>query len=359
MGKFKEKIYYLLQKNKTLGILSYCFVRRNDTDFVERVMGDTNDYSFLKVFHYGEENKGRTICCINESEDKEGMFCQFLFLLLRLTYADQHGMVPYVYWGDTHLCFEEDGVDGEKNAFLYYFNQVSEVVSIEKAANVFHCTCSYLPRIKESFHTFAYEYSDECLDAMTEMIRKYIRFNTKTEEYLNQSFETLLSKTHLAEGDVKLLGVHYRGTDFKRQYNNHPVPLALENEINLVENVVREKQYDYIFLATDEAEAVKAFRDKFGEKLLVYEDVYRALEGDESVAYSHSDRYKHKYNLGLEVIRDAFTLMKCDGLLGGISNVTISAQLMRKAWSSPYSDVVIVNQGYNHNENAFADAVHV
>ena len=41
------------------------------------------------------------------------------------------------------------------------------------------------------------------------------------------------------------------------------------------------------------------------------------------VAFEKSGRKKHKYRLGLEVLRDMHTLAMCDGLVVGISQVAV------------------------------------
>lgn len=85
-------------------------------------------------------------------------------------------------------------------------------------------------------------------------------------------------------------------------------------------------------MATDEQEAINVFREEFGDIIKVYEDTWRAPDGDESVAYSQANRPNHHYLLGLEVLRDQHTLTRCSGIVCGVSNLKIMTRIMRQAW---------------------------
>lgn len=123
--------------------------------------------------------------------------------------------------------------------------------------------------------------------------------------------------------------------------------------------LIKAKEYEVVFLATDEQEAVEIFRKEFGAALKVFEDTWRASGEDESVAYSHANRKNHHYLLGLEVLRDQYMLTRCAGLVGGVSNLTLSARMMRRAWyEKDYDDLVIVDHDLCRNQRNFCDAKH-
>ena len=104
---------------------------------------------------------------------------------------------------------------------------------------------------------------------------------------------------------------------------------------------------------------MRKFRETFGDKVKAYQDVFRDEGGDESIAFSVSDRAHHKYLLGLEVLRDQYTLTHCDGLVCGYSNVTFLARIMRKGWlNKDYKDYILINNGLYHNNNRFGESGH-
>lgn len=346
--KIKDKI----RESEMLAFLHQCRIKRGDVDFRKLVMEGYHNPNFLELHSYGNEYRGRVVYHIGAFGCSVGFFAEFLYTLIRLYYATDRGFVPYVYWGNDFLYYEPDGVEKEHNAFQYYFEPVSEVTCIDHAAHVLDATDYHIHDVQDQLNTHGYAVTDEYMDALSDMIKKYIRYNQRTKEYLEDGYDTLI-------GDKKALAVHFRGTDYRRQYNNHPVFVTIEQEIKKVQELFATGKYDVIFLATDEQEAVEAFRNEFGDIVKIFEDTWRAEDGDESVAYSHADREHHHYLLGMEVVRDQYMLTRCDGLICGISNLTLSARMMRKAWyDKSYDDLVILNHELCHNDRQFCDETH-
>lgn len=334
-------------------LVKQCWRYRNEEEFRKLVLEGYQNPNLLELNSYGNEYPEQIIYHIGAFGCSVGFFAEFLYTLIRLYFATDRGLVPYVNWGKEFLYYEESGVDNEYNGFLYYFEPVSNVCSIKKALYVINAAdCQISDVQNRCLHTYGYAVTDEYMDALSSMIRRYIRYNKKTKAYLENGYDQLI-------GGRRALAVHFRGTDYRRQYNNHPVFVTIEQEIEEVRKLLKLKGYEVIFLATDEQEAVSRFQQEFGDMVKTFEDTWRADSGDESVAYSHSDRKNHHYLLGLEVVRDQYMLTRCDGLVCGISNLTLSARMMRKAWyEQDYEDLVILNHDLCHNERNFSDAKH-
>lgn len=340
----------ILRKSEKLVYWNRCRIHRNDADFREMVLQGYQNADYLQFHTYGREYPGKTIYLADERGAGVGFFAEFGVTLIKLYFADERGFTPYVVWGKDYLYYEPEGIDGEKNAFLYFFEPVSEVKSIEHACHVVHSEESHYVQVKALFDAVSYDVSDAYIDAMAQMVRKYIRYNARTKDYLEQEYNRLL-------GTEKVLGVHFRGTDFRKQYNNHPIPVQIEQEIETIRELLEKSHYTRIFLATDEQLAVEKFREAFGEMVCIYEDTYRDNGTDESIAFSESDRDKHHYKLALEVLRDQYTLVNADGLVCGYSNVTFIARVMRKAWfTESWQDYVLINNGLYHNNNSFSES---
>lgn len=332
--------------------LHQCRIHRNEDEFRRLVMEGYKNPNLLDIKSQGDEYHGQIIYHINEYGSYVGFFAEFLFLLTSLYYADDMGLVPYVHWGKDFLYYQEKKNNTIDNAFLYFFEQVSDIKEDASAAHVLTANDYHIQYVRKKLNTLGYAISEEYMDSLSKIIKKYIRYNEKTKLFLEKSYDDLIGKD-------KALAVHFRGTDYRRQYNNHPVFITIEQEIEEVYKILKEKDYEVIFLATDEQNAVNVFKKEFGDKVKVFEDTWRASEGNESVAYSHSNRENHHYLLGLEVLRDQYMLTRCDGLVCGISNLTLSARMMRKAWyNREYDDLIILDYGLCHNQYAFCDAKH-
>jgi len=146
----------------------------------------------------------------------------------------------------------------------------------------------------------------------------------------------------------KTLGVHVRGTDFRRNYKGHPVKIGTEEFVEAVAGLLAQADYDNIFLATDDTEAIRMFHERFGEKVSYYQDVMRS-SGNETVMKSRSDRKQHHYLLGREVLRDAWTLGLCSGLVAGLSQVSLNARILKKAAGTEYENLIILDKGINQS----------
>lgn len=344
-----------MSKNSVIDKLKFwnrCRIHRKEPEFLEHVLDAYRNPDYLHLYTYGDDYKGETIYLVDEQGNGVGFFAELGVTLIKLYFSDERGFTPYVHWGKNYLYYEQGGINGEENAFLYYFMQASHVEKIDKARHLVKSEMRHYEQVKALFGAVSYEVSEEYVDAMAQMMKKYIRYNEKTEKYLKQHREELL-------GDKKTLGVHYRGTDFRKQYNNHPVAVQVEQTIEAVKKLFDKKGYEQIFLATDENEAVRRFKEVFGDRVKFYQDTYRDEGGDDSIAFSKSDRAHHKYLLGLEVLRDEYTLVCCDGLVCGYSNVTFIARIMRRGWlEKDYQDYVLIDNGIYHNNNNFWESGH-
>lgn len=342
----------LLSKNEKLKFWNRCRIHRKEPEFVRHVLEAYNNPDYLHLYSHGKEYKGEIVYLIEEMGQGMGFFAELGVVLIKLYFADERGLTPYVQWGNNYLYYEPEGVNGEKNAFLYYFKQVSHVSGIEKAIHLVKSDIRHYEQVKSLFNAVSYDVSEEYVDAMSRMLRKYISYNEDTEEYLMKSRKELI-------GNYKTIGVHFRGTDFRKQYNNHPVAIEIEQLLDQVNKIFKQGNYERIFLATDENAAVNRFKETYGDKLRIYEDTFRDDGGNDSIAFSHSTRKNHKYLLGLEVLRDEYTLTYCEGLVCGYSNVTFMARIMRKAWvGKKYQDYILIDNGIYHNKNYFKDSIH-
>lgn len=335
-----------------LKVFNRCRIHCKEEEFRKLVLEGYHSAECFELNSYGNEYRGQVVYCIEAFGHSVGFFAEFLYVLIRLYFAADRGFIPYINWGEDFLYYEAGGIDNEHNAFLHYFEPVSDVINCGSAAHVLKAAEYHIADVASRLNTSGYAVTEEYMDALSNMAKRYIRYNAATKLFLEDGYHTLI-------GNKKALAVHFRGTDYRRQYNNHPVFITIEQEIEIVRDIFNAKDYEVIFLATDEQEAVDIFRREFGEKLKVFEDTWRADGGDESVAFSHSDRKNHHYLLGLEVLRDQYILTRCEGLVCGISNLTLSARIMRKAWyDNDYEDMVILDSGLNHNANRFSDAEH-
>ena len=328
-----------LQKHAKLNYLQRCFRRRKNKEFVEEVMSIGYDPLRLHVVQLGQENQGKMVY-IAKTMGCDGFFAELRFLLNELYFADKLGLVPVLTMSQNSSYAEKEPINGSTNPFEYYFLQPTEV-SLESAEKSFAVVeHNWIQRdfIKTSLgFESGYAPTDEYFEVISDLMRKYLRFNEDTEIKVCGAAKALL-------GEGRTLGIHIRGADFKRHYDKHPNMVTIEEYAESVEETLKQEHFEKIFLATDDSEAIETFTAKFGDKLVYYKDVIRTA-GDETVMRSNVDRPLHHYHLGLEVIRDSYTLSICDGLIVGLSNVSIFSRLMKQSEGKKYDYLKILDKG--------------
>jgi len=313
---------------------------------------DIADINLLiyQIRNFGMNARGEGVYFIEEDNKDLGFCAMYRGWLEYIYLADVCGIIPVVKAGN-HFAYKEDkAVNGTRNAFEYYFVQPASVGLQEarRKRNALH-SCVFHREMVELVLTGNcghYGYTKRYMHEMARIIRKYIRFNEQTQQYVNAGIESLgIKKT-------KVLGVHIRGTDFRAKYNNHPIYVTEEDCFQAVDCLLQERAYEKIFVATDDVRILNNFLKKYGEKMCFYKDVERSNK-NRSVAFSKSNRTQHKYLLGLEVIRDMYTLSKCEGLVAGISQVAICAQIHKLADRQHYEDIKIIDEGIYQNSHIF------
>lgn len=323
-----------IKNNKTWYFWAKIIQSCKNEDFREYVRG-FQGADILMVKHLGNLYPDKLVYNIDITE-KLGFFGMVEFTLQYLMYAEKYHLTPYVNWSG---CYAESlPVNGTKNVYEYYYNPVSEISNddIRECRNVIFSYYKQRMVICEKKEV-TYRSRQESCFKYGELYRKYFKLNQRTKDYIDRNLrETLNGK--------KSLGVHIRGTDFKKGLHGHPVCIKAKDFIEPVQKCVGGGRYEQIFLATDSLEAIELFSRIFGNVLVFYNDVQRA-DGDVGVHEIEISRKNHHYLLGMEVLRDVYTLAACDSLIAGLSNVSFAAQYIKAANGSNYTEVVTLDRG--------------
>ncbi len=300
--------------------------------------------NILFIENRGTNNYGSIVYAIKENGEGYGFFAELRILLEKLLYVDYMGFKPSVVFGESYLYFDKDMNKHIPNAFEYYFECIGGIEETNHSYNVIEEKRHYTEKINELYgYNNIYESYDE---ALISMIKKYVHIRKELLEKIETEY-------HMMFPDGKVLGIHYRGTDYNVGYNYHPKKVELEQIVDYLDKYVSE--YDYFFLATDEEGIYDLFKEKYGEKIKSYTDVKRS-KGTVSVAFSDDERKNHHYLLGLEVLRDMYSLSMCDGIICGQSQVTNFARWQKRAREEQYDNEIVIDNGINHNGVDFGSA---
>lgn len=304
----------------------------------------------IKIKHYGILNQKKIIYYITEDSKNLGFFAMYRYWVEYLYFADICGYIPVIQSGPDFSYKEQEKVNGTNNPYEYYFRQPSSVSvqNVKFSRNVVEADVAHRQMVELVLtgKYSNYKVNNRYMRMMSYIVNKYVHFNQPTWEFIKRGIEKLNMKGE------KVLGVHIRGTDFRSGYHNHPVYVTEEQYFKEIDILFRKGDYTKIFLATDDIRILNHFADRYGDRICYYDDCKRNNK-NQSVAFSNDERKGHKYYLGLEVIRDMYTLSVCLGLVAGVSQVAICARINKLARKEQYKDLKIIDNGLNENGHIF------
>ena len=334
-----------IKKNKKIYAVLFALKSLFKPEYADDIYAVKHDKNEITIKSYGTENRGRILYYLYMNESTGGFFALLRWTCTALLYADNRGFIPYVEYGHDCKYYDAENLECD-NPFEYFFTPASEL-SKEDFAHAFNVVHYESKHLNEIPPTFSYQFEGEILSEYVRIWKKYIRMNTGTMERLEKD------KKAIFDSDKKTLAVHYRGTDFKENFRNHPIAATLEEEMELVKKAVDAHGFQRIFLASDEEEAIRRFKDTFGDMVCFYSDTERSADGT-AVHDSIHTRHHDRYLLGYEVLRDAWTMSQCDGLVAGVSNVSVFAVIMNEATEKKYEYREIISHGKNTRGKKYA-----
>lgn len=346
MLKIEEKIQ---KKSLGLYLLLKTFKRvcAKDTEYIDLHLRMHQRPDILMLNYNRTKIPDGTITyLIREAGQGLGFFAEMKTLLCKLIYADCLGLKPSVYFGEDYLYYDKEYSKKTDNAYEYYFEPIGNRDNGENAGCFTIANDFQGGYVETIYHSLGYDVPNGLEKEFVRMIRKYVHLRKEIEEDFRLSYEKMIP-----EG--KVLGIHYRGTDYKVGYNVHPVQVQLQQVEEKVRAQIESNHFQYVFVATDDMEAIKYLKKKFGKIILHFEDVVRS-DGIVSVAFSENERKYHHYKLGFEVLRDMYVLSMCDGLIGGLSQVSLFAQLFKKSRDEEFEYLDIINNGIYSNGVTFS-----
>ncbi|SFH53451.1 hypothetical protein SAMN05216405_4002 [Lachnospiraceae bacterium NLAE-zl-G231] len=344
MFKWIDIVNKINKTKKQIVFAFYCLPHGDDKRYVESVKSIGKEYNLVEIEKNHKACGESIVYHIAMLPSGAGFFADFNKLLSYLYFADKMEIIPVVEFSAESRYAEKNPVNGTRNPFEYYFQQPADI-----SLNEMHEMKIVLKSRRENVvlanslndQSGGYVKTERFLKEMSVIFAKYIKYNSVTEDMLARD-------TQKIKGWKKTLGVHVRGTDFKRNYNGHPVLISTEEYLEKVIQIFSKGIYEQIFLATDDLNALRLFEEHFGNKIIFFENTVRA-EGNESVMNSYPIRENHHYLLGYEVLRDMEMLSRCEGLVAGLSQVSYAARIAKLSRKESYIDEEILNRGINYH----------
>lgn len=337
----KEKIKKFILRNRHLKYAYIFMSNRKNEKFIDDVFRLREDPLLLNVNNRGNLYPNNYICEIKPVRKNEGFFSIFRRTLNGLYFSDFINAVPYIFYTQDFLYCEKHEINGAENPFEYYFEQVSNISQEEVSQSKLVIDYSIgNNRLAESLnykYGISYHVQDEYIEALGNVMRKYIRLNKPTCKYIYDSINRVIHSK-------KTLAIHVRGTDYRKHYKFHPNMLQPSDYFPIIDKAIEEEGFEQIFLATDDSEMLSLFKVRYNSMLVYYDDVFRG-NNSEGVHTSNANREHHHYLLGLEVLRDMYTLAACDGFIAGMSQVSMAARIAKASSGEKFKYIKIIDKG--------------
>ncbi len=350
----KSKIRRIIRNNDKLYVIGRCICNLHDTDLIRLLRGyydQPHDYTSILAMHNGMKYPEEMVYHINVYKTVEknaieefrgknfGFAAAMYWTLKEIIFSDFLNMTPVVEWGNTATYYDAGMDQITMNTFEYYFDPVSRInfKDVKYCRNVIEGNIGHGYFCTKRLN--GYDMQQDEVEELGNVYKKHIHLNNKTSKYIESQIEYML-------GNKKTLAVHVRGTDFNQGYKDHPTVVPPMEYLIKTRDLYSNGEYDRVFLATDDANVLELFIQEFKDKLLYYTDVMRATGCTIPVAI-FNNRPFHYYRLGLEVLRDIYTLANCESLICSRSGVAFAARYINFALCRNFKELVILDKGLN------------
>lgn len=317
----------LLSTRVGQALLAFKNVYRHDS--YRQLIHDYADFhTLIKINECGALNDGKVLYVFNRLYPDSGFFWSWFETCRSLMVAERFGFTPVVDWSKGPF-FDQNGLNGCMDPFEYFFEPVSGV-SIGEALQsrnvVFYDGVTFVKPIA----LYGYR-SDEELESFADINRRYIKLKRGIRERMEKDISELL-------GGRKTISVHVRGVEWGN-IKEHPIPASLDLYTEKIDEAFHENGFEQVFLATDSDDTTAYFKDRYGDKVVFYNDVIRAKSGSKvlPILDKSIEAEGKGFRMGYEVLRDMMTLSACDGMIAGLSYVSFAAEVFKKSRGGAYA----------------------
>tara|TARA_X000000950_G_scaffold205530_1_gene247243 strand:- start:19653 stop:20663 length:1011 start_codon:yes stop_codon:yes gene_type:complete len=299
----------------------------NALQYSKKLIIKNIEISFAKL---GSKNKNKVFYVIKRTPGA-GLFSNVIFVLNHLLIAKRHHFIPIIDMQNFPTIYNENNrIDNTKNSWEYYFEKITKY-NLDEVYNS--------KNVIITGNRFYRSMTHEINSNHFKDVKKYIKVKKQHINFANDYFNKNLK-------NKKILGVHYRGTSYKSSAS-HPFPPTKEQIIKKVDKLIKEKNFNAIFLCTEEKRYLELFKKKYKKKLFYIESFRSNLDN----AFKLYPRKNHRYKLGKEILIETLILSKCNTFLHIDTNVSLFVKFFSK---SSFPKFVILDNGYNSSNEYIA-----
>lgn len=260
----------------------------------------------------------KTFYCIRREGDAAGLFSYILYVLEKLEIADENNWFPVIDMQNQINSYLYSHEVGKINSWEYYFEQPSGigVKELKKCKKVIYSDAKCECKVGSAIF-----YDAQIMKRWVYLFEKYIHLNEETKKHIDGVYAELMT----ADKD-RILGVLARGTDYNAEPAFHPVQPSAETIIRDAKKLMKDKNLNKLFLATEDEEIFAKFKGEFRNQLIAV-DAPR-YTGTGRITQRNNNRKNDKYIQGLDYLTTIYLLSRCQCLLAGNTNGSLGAGLI-------------------------------
>lgn len=283
-----------------------------------------------KKISLGEENPDKIFFVVRRATCKVGLFSYVMTNMGLVRQAVEQGYIPVIDMQRNANSYLEEEEIGKKNAWEFYFEQPCgyTLEDIGRSKNII--LSSGLITDENIFPGREITLDEELCEEWRNFFHKYLRVNEEIQREAEELYSRLFGKK-------RVLGVLCRGTDYKNNRPaNHPIQPEADEVIRKAEEIMRMKNCEMLYLATEDDEIYRKFASAFGDRLRVTEAKRCKNTGNANINDIEYERKNDRYLKGKEYLINILLLAMCDCLVAGSAGGTYGALLMSGGYEYQY-----------------------
>jgi|GEM_PF-1322829 len=311
---------------------------RNSRAFRDHFASQGEISGRLHFAHSRETGDDRPLALVIWRKDEAGLGATLGTVMRGIQVSDWLGALPYVdtsrYW-TSYSDSSDEGDFPSTDLWHQLFEPLSEVTE---------------RRLQEGrYRVLMTDGRHPTVPASTalEDYRKLwgrVRLREDTSAYLSERARRLGLNS-------STLGVHFRSGDM-RSAPGHPTPPTFDQVASAVSRALDSMDFQHVFVATQLESDQDRFRARFGKRVVSHPNLRGGSEARRSsIPFASGTRAKYLepgagFRLAREALLDIFSLSLCGGIVGGTSNITLWAKVLK---GSPFIHQALIANGRNPN----------
>ena len=320
MSKFKR----FLQKHPFLFALSAVYRHRKDREYLKLF----SDMQRVARIGTNPGNLGKAPVCVYDVKDQIGLFAYLRRASEFLYYCDRMGFTPLLKWSNSD--YVDSSITDTDNAFEYFYRQPGGISEVPDCAAVVDYAPGNLTMARSFVSSNLYDPGNEFVRVTGIMAGRYLTL----KDPVKNKIDDFLSELEIGDDT---LGVHIRGTDFRKVYKGHPVFVGPEDYYPLIDEAIAEHGFKKIFLATDDVEILSEFLEHY--KTLDVRYSQTVVRGSGVLGIHKEAAFNDAispYREGINALCDAYALAACGGVISGLSHLPMFSRMLRYGGGREY-----------------------